>query len=122
MSRRTGFPPGVRELVSARSRDICEVQHLCHGDQATEIHHRRGRGMGSTRRPETNQAANALHLCSSDHLFITDYPGFALKKGWTVRQSHSPLTTPLLYRDGSWRILDNEGHTYTIQTPLGDLA
>lgn len=114
--RRTGFPPLVRTLVLERSGGRCEI--CDEYDSDVELHHRRCRGMGSTRRPETNMPSNCLALCAHcHHCRVESYRAEAYDNGWLVRQSHNPADVPVLRR-GLWVVLDNEGGF----EPVGEAA
>jgi 5-methylcytosine-specific restriction protein A len=104
----TGFAPLVRGIIRDRSSGMCEVQVACEGIAAVQQHHRRTRGMGSTKRPESNLPANGLHVCIPCHVHIGANPAQAYEKGWLVRQSADPALVPVLYR-GEWFRLDNVG-------------
>jgi 5-methylcytosine-specific restriction protein A len=117
--RSTGFPPEVRQLVRIRSGGRCECCGLPATDMA--LHHRRTRGMGSTRRADTNTASNAFNACGSCHRLIESCRTQSYFNGWLVRQTKSPLTTAVLYR-GEWRLIDDQGYTYRIPTPIGGVA
>lgn len=65
---------------------------------ASQHHHRRPRGMGSSKRPDTNTAANALAVCEPDHRRIESNRTEALEMGWLVRQGHDPEHVPVMYR------------------------
>ncbi|MGE2733807.1 HNH endonuclease [Mycolicibacterium vaccae] len=119
MSRRTDFPPPVVEIVDERAGGRCE---RC-GEIASDLqnHHRRPRGSGGSRRPDTNVASNAGRLCGLCHRTVESYRAKAYDEGWLVRQSQSPMATPVLYR-GRWVLLDDLGDTYRIPTPTGDVA
>lgn len=107
MSRRsTGFPPLVRTLVYERCAGRCEICDEWTSD--LQLHHRRARGAGSTRRPETNYPSNCLALCMMDHLRCESHRTQAYENGWLVRQSHPPAAVPVLRR-GMWVLLDDEG-------------
>lgn len=122
MSRRyTGFSAEVREIIHGRATDTHGLTYCerC-GEVASDLqyHHRRPRGMGGTRRGDTNTAAAGLLYCGMCHLHVESYRDLALKRGQLVRQSKDPLATPVLYR-GQWVLLDNDGHTYRIPEPAG---
>jgi hypothetical protein len=104
----TGFSPQVRVIITQRSQGFCERDGW---NRATEIHHRRSRGMGSTKRPETNQPSNGLHLCGACHGFIESHRAEALEHGWLVRQHHQPAEIPVLYR-GTLIYLDDLGNMH----------
>lgn len=102
----TGFSPAVRRIITVREDGWCA---RCGNERGTQIHHRRCRGMGSTKRPETNQASNGLLLCSGCHLRTESHRAEAYEYGWLVRQSENPRDIPVLYR-GTLVILDDLGH------------
>jgi len=106
----TGFPKPVRDLVHARSGGFCE---RCGEQPAVQIHHRRPRGMGGSSREDTNNAANALHLCVGCHQWIESNRAEAVEMGWLVRQESKPLHMPVLLR-GEWVWLDDAGGTLRI--------
>lgn len=74
--------------------------------------------MGSTRRPETNGAANALWVCNLDHLRIESHRSLAYDNGWLVKQSQFPADVPVLRR-GVFVLLRDNGdiipHTQTLK-------
>ncbi len=99
MSRRaTGFSKEVLQLVLARSGGQCEALAAGCLITASDAHHRRPRGMGSTRRPETNNASACLFLCSRCHLRIESMRSWALDNGFLVRQSQNPAEVPVWWR------------------------
>ncbi len=102
----TGFSPTVRRIIHERSEFWCERCGLKRGVQA---HHRRPRGMGGTKRPETNQASAGVWLCLECHAAVESNRAAALSEGWLVPQNSDPATVPLLYR-GSWVHLDDLGN------------
>lgn len=116
--RLTGFSPVVRKQIQDRSEGICEVQAVCSWDPAQHRHHRRARGMGSTRRPETNQAANGLDACSACHAHLESHRMEALECGWLVPQVKIPQDVPVLRR-GEWVMLFNTGDFIAIPEPSG---
>lgn len=98
MSRKTGFPPYVLELVLARSGGHCEV--IATGCQlmTATYHHRRPRGSGGTRREETNYASNALAVCASCHDRIESRRSWAFENGFLVPQLMNPADEPIWWR------------------------
>lgn len=102
----TGFSPAVRKLLEERSSGWCEV---CGINTAAEAHHRRARGAGGTKRPETNQAANGLMLCRDCHRLAESYRTVALTCGWLVAQSRDPGLVPVVYRGQVVRLDDDGG-------------
>ena len=106
MSRPQGFTPATRRLVDERSGGLCE--RCGNWGQDMQYHHRRARGMGSTKRPESNLPANCLHLDSACHAAIESARAEAYEYGWLVRQHETPEDIPVLRR-GVWCLLDNGG-------------
>jgi 5-methylcytosine-specific restriction protein A len=104
----TGFSPQVRRIIHERAQGFCE---RCGGELGFEIHHRRPRGAGGTRRPESNLPSNGLLLCPKSHRRIESHRAEAYEHGWLVRQTDDPATVPLLYR-GTWVVLDALGNLH----------
>jgi 5-methylcytosine-specific restriction protein A len=116
MTRRdTGFSPDTKALIEDRAGSRCE---LC-GEYSSDCvaHHRRCRGMGSTRRPETNRAANGLWVCGMDHNRIESHRALSYDNGWLVRQSHTPTDVPVLRR-GVWVHLRDNGDIIPFRNEL----
>lgn len=119
----TGFPSKVRDLVRDRALDYndafaaCEVMAHCQGfAAAAELHHRRPRGAGGSRRKDTNKASNALACCHNDHLWIERNREQAYRYGWLLKQHQSPCEVPVLRR-GVWVLLDDAGGITPVPTP-----
>lgn len=104
----TGFPKAVRDLVKERSQGSCEV---CGFGRAEQLHHRRARGMGSTRRPDSNTAANCLAACSECHAMIESRRTYAYDRGWLVRQHFPPEGVPVVFQ-GDWALLHPDGTVF----------
>ena len=105
--RATGFPPKVRQQIVERSSGRCEVMASGCTFTATAIHHRRARGAGGTRRPDTNLPSNALCVCDACHRRIESQRTEALAAGWLVPQNGVPAAVPVVYR-GEWMRLDDD--------------
>lgn len=118
--RNTGFSAEVRGLIRDRAAGNCERCGDLNNvrDHGAQVHHRRPRGMGGTRRDSSNQAANGLLLCGMCHRVIENNRTQAFGLGQLVEQNSDPLTTPVLVR-GVWSLLDNDGHSYAIPAPEG---
>lgn len=101
----TGFSKAVRGVVEARSGGVCE---RCGTNPAVQIHHRRPRSMGGSRRKDTNLPANGLSVCVPCHCAIESDRDEALRHGWLVRQGRDPKLVPV-FRRGQWVRLNNEG-------------
>lgn len=109
--RATGFSKVVRDLVAERSGGVCEllIPVVCTG-MAQVMHHRRPRGIGGTRRVDTNEPSSALHICDACHRHLeVSERGVARRNGWLVSQHASPVNVPVLYRSRVWLLLTNEG-------------
>ncbi|WPH57747.1 hypothetical protein [Mycobacterium phage WXIN] len=74
-----------------------------------QLHHRRARGAGGSRRTDTNTAANCFAICAPCHLYVESNRTEAQDNGWLVRQGHSPGATPILYRQSQWVLLRDDG-------------
>lgn len=76
------------------------------------IHHRRPRGMGGTKRPETDLPANLLTLCGSGttgcHGQVESDRLEAISDGYLVGQTIDPATIPVRTHRGM-AYLDNDG-------------
>lgn len=93
--RATGPTPAIRALVKAREDDACAI---CGRRTAPfQIHHRRPRGIGGTRRLDTNSPAN-LVLLDDCHAGIESHRTVAYLNGWLVPQQADPALVPFLYR------------------------
>lgn len=112
--RYTGFPADVRELIHERAQGFCEV---CGFDGIDHIHHRRARGMGSTRRPETNRAANGLAVSASCHTMLESCRALSLFHGWLVRQADHPADVPVLLHGSQWALLRDDGRAVPTSEP-----
>ena len=96
----TGFSAEVRQTILARSEGYCEVMAAGCTLMATEIHHRRPRGMGGTVRPETNLASNGLAACRTCHLRCEAMRNWARENGFILWQSDDPSVVPVWWRCG----------------------
>lgn len=112
MSRRTGPTPTVRAAVWDRDGGACA---WC-GTPITGEHslqHRRARGMGGTKRADTNSPANLVLTCGSAttgcHGWIESHPREAERREFRLRQLADPADVPLLYRGARWVRLDHHG-------------
>jgi len=89
----TGFSRNARNSMMVRSKGGCE---LCFFGRVEQFHHRRPRGMGSTRRPETNLPSNGLAICEPCHRMVESNRAQALASGWLVPQRVDPMSVPIL--------------------------
>ena len=97
VARKTGPDRATVEALFERSHERCE---RC-GSRGEQIHHRRPRGMGGTRREDTNSLAAIVHLCANCHAYIESNREWAHEHGWLVRQWADPAFQPVRIQ-GSW--------------------
>lgn len=102
----TGFSRATREAILSRSLGFCEV---CGVDRVEHLHHRRPRAMGSSKRGDTNTAANALGVSMACHQFVESHREMAFDKGWLVRQRFAPADVPVQVHGGIWVLLTETG-------------
>jgi hypothetical protein len=86
------FSPETREAIKFRAGYLCE---RCGANWGEEIHHRRPRGMGSSKRPATAGAANGVFLCGPCHRWIESNRNDARDDGWICPQHAEPSEWPL---------------------------
>lgn len=91
----TGFSPATRQIIIDRAGGVCE---RCAAGPIEQLHHRRARGAGGSKRADTNTPANALAVCSPCHAWIESNRIKALEMGWLVRQGLDPEQVPVMYR------------------------
>lgn len=107
--KRTGFPAEVAELILVRSEGCCEVMsHVC-GYTATDLHHRRARGMGGTSRLSSNWASNGVAICRRCHMYVESERTWSLEKGFLVPQEADPADEPIHWRLSEWVLLTENG-------------
>lgn len=75
----------TRAIVAERSNDTCEV---CGQEEATQMHHRRPRGMGGSRDARIHQPSMLLHLGNDCHHYIEHNRDEALDEGWLVKNAN----------------------------------
>lgn len=81
------------------------------GDRGKDwvIHHRRPRGIGGSRREDTNLPSNLLSLCAPCHDYIESHRAEALENGWLLHQGVDPPSVAVLVAHGSrWVYLNDE--------------
>ena len=124
--RKTGPSKAVQDLVHARSGGLCE---RCGDSGGEQIHHRRPRGMGGTRRESTNLPSALLDLCQPCHAWVETTGrsnGESYRKGFLVRQAQDPAAVPVHYREGAAVYLGESGalssctHEDTLELRYGD--
>lgn len=95
--RDTGPTVLVRELVHAR-----DGGSVASGSQQDlQLHHRRPRAAGGSRRADTNQPQNLILLSTDDHAWVESHREEAFEHGWLVSQWDDPAEVPVHhYRHG----------------------
>lgn len=99
------FSEKTRRLVLIRAKGRCEICGIsCLNGQ---IHHRRPRGMGGTKRKETGMASNAALLHPSCHERVERNREEAIERGWLVPQYLESREVPFKRHDGWYLFLDD---------------
>lgn len=125
MSRRDTGPSQVTVLQVLRRDGYACVR--CGADatsprgEAWSIQHRRPRGMGGTRRLDTNGPANLLTVCGSGttgcHGHMESHRTDALANGWLLWQTQDPVAEPVLVAHSSRWVWLTEAGTYSSEPP-----
>ena len=97
-----------------RCAGLCEV---CGLDAAEHAHHRRARGSGGTRRPETSSVANLLMASAKCHTMIESHRALSLSRGWLVRQNQNPADIPVMIHGHQWAYFDDAGNVTPTTEP-----
>lgn len=109
-------PLAVRTAVLARAGDRCErCGHTLKDPwRGYSLQHRRARGMGGSRRADTNSAVNLGALCGSAttpdgcHHWVESHPVEAAAEGWRVAQHEDPAAVPVLLHGVSLVLLTTD--------------
>lgn len=109
--RRTGPSQAVRDGIYLRDGFRCVI---CQDSDFLQIHHRRPRGMGGTRRESTNGPAGLVLLCERCHAAVESQRDLARQRGFLVPQHTEPADVALIHH-GVWSWLADD---FTV-TPLG---
>lgn len=116
----TGPTQDTRQIVYARAGYRCE---LCKESAVGgSVHHRRPRGMGGDRRPETNAPSNLLLLCGSAttgcHGWVEENRQHAMFLGLLVsRYDARPIPEIPVTLDSDRSIYLTDDGTYTDEAP-----
>lgn len=91
------------QAVKERAGGVCQ---RCWGHSGQEIHHRQGKGMGGTSKPDVHAAYNLVFLCrpchSGLHLAVGDERDAAILDGFLVSRYDNPAEVPVLWAAGGW--------------------
>ena len=118
MSRSTGFPAPVRQMILDRSGGRCELCGTSLFGVSGSVHHRRPRRMGGDKRPETSRASNGVALCGSGtspgcHGRIESQDrAQAMEDGIILRAGQHPADVPVRLRHGLVFLTDDGGYTF----------
>jgi hypothetical protein len=110
----------VRETVLDRADQMCERCGKYLDPFFYSLQHRRARGMGSSRRPDTNSPANLIALCGSAttpggcHQWVESHPDEARAEGMRIGQRENPLEVPVKLWYG-WVSLDALGNATRLE-------
>lgn len=101
-----GFSDKIKESLNQRAKGRCEICGL--PLQYAQYHHRRPRGMGGSRKMDTNQCANALVLHPACHAKVESNRKQSLLNGWLVSQHAEPIDVAVKLHYG-WYWLTHDG-------------
>lgn len=117
--RNTGPSQKVRAQVRIRSNSLCE---RC-GYHGAQVHHRRPRKSGGTRRPEINYLSNLVLLCLPCHLWVESHRGDSYALGWLVHEGDdTPDQIPLTDLAGRRFFLTDDGTVIYLNGTTHDAA
>lgn len=116
-----------RQVVLERALWRCEAGIVCDEvelfGRPYSVHHRRPRGMGGTRRDETNAPANLLALCGTGttgcHGWIESNRSSALDAGFLLTQTAEPTSEPVLRRGVAVYLTNDGGIVPVVETNEG---
>ena len=118
----TGPTARTRTVVKHRAErmgwPLCE---RCGREPVEQVHHRRPRAAGGSKRADTNVPSNLLGLGVRCHQHVESHREEAYSHGWLVRQSASPREVPVRIHDRGLVVLDDIGGM-TQALPLDDAA
>ena len=100
------FSQKTREAVVERAKGNCEICGKAVGDP--NIHHRRPRGMGGTKRVSTGSPANALYLHAGCHAWVEVNRSASIDMGYLIRQKQEATEVAFLHHEG-WMYLTDDG-------------
>lgn len=111
----SAISPATRARVYARDNHVCV---RCWNGRDLSVHHRRPRGMGGSRRGDTNGLANLITLCGDGtrgcHGWVEAHRAEASRLGFLCPSWEDPADWPVL-RGHAW---EQPGEEWTPAEPL----
>ncbi len=104
----TGPDKKTVALVIARD-DRCLWCGAVNYEGSFQIHHRRARGQGGSRRADTNGPQNLVCICFRCHGHVESHRDEARQRGFLVSQASDPLMHPVRDYVGRWWFLLPDG-------------
>lgn len=106
------FTTKTRDLVLERAHHKCEI---CGSSVSNpNLHHRKPRGMGGTKNPDSRSPANALYLHFQCHAWVESNREKSYDLGYLVKQQEQSDKKPVLTYLG-WVLLHHDGTTTTLE-------
>lgn len=106
--------------MSARAGGVCEAVFVedCNG-RVEQLHHRRARGMGGSRKADINSPANLVAICAPCHQAIESFRHVARERGLLISQHNSsPASHVGVWRRGELVLLDDFGGVISQEVPF----
>lgn len=103
------IPKANRQIVQGRAFGRCE---RCHKIELNgDLHHRRVRGIGGSRRTDRHDPSGLLYLCRTCHDWTHNHPFDARDLGLIVSRNSTSryCDIPVVDLYGRARLLDDEG-------------
>lgn len=103
------FSPQVKAQIKARENNCCGS---CGRNVATTgwVHqHRRARGAGGSRLPDTGSVVNGVLQCVPCNVETEAHPSDALELGYRVPQGSDPALFPIRIEGRGWVLLSALG-------------
>jgi 5-methylcytosine-specific restriction protein A len=117
MPRQTGPDQKTRLLVHERDQSACVRCGKSADPWDMQVHHRRPRGMGGSRDPETNSPANLVVVCPGCHEWVESHRLEASSLGLLVPQREAPSKWPVQHARLGFVFLLDDGTTEPVPAP-----
>jgi 5-methylcytosine-specific restriction protein A len=117
MARDTGPDRATRLLVHERDQSACVRCGKSADPWDMQVHHRRPRGMGGSKDPETNSPANLIVVDPACHSWIEEHRMEASSDGFLVPQRESPSKWPVRHARLGFVFLLDDGSTQPVPKP-----